>query len=817
MTRVRAKILIVDDEPLNVDYLQQELDDLGYDTVAAFDGQQALEQVRLESPDLVLLDIMMPVMDGFAVLEHLKRDGLTRDIPVVIISAVNDLQSIVKGIQQGAEDYLPKPFEPVILHARIRSGLERKLRRDLETEYLRQVECLTAAAKSMQASAYDEAALEAVAARDDALGNLARVFRKMAHEVAAREQRLRQQLRQLEIDIEEQRAGSADSTAIYVAMDRRQALARGSTLPEVAHGTALFADISGFTPLTELFARELGLQRGAEEVTRQVNRVHSVVIDTVHRHGGSVVGFGGDAVTCWFDADPGIRGISCAFAIQNAMRPFASITAPGGMVASIAVKVAVASGPARRFVVGDPASQLLDVLGGRTLDVLAQAEHHARRGEVIATRATVTAAGDAIAVSEWRDDGRFARVESVRAPAMPDPWPDIAAGAVSDEQSRPFLPPAVHEKVLSGQGAFLSELRPAASLFVRFDGIDFDHDAEARQKLDSFTRWVQAVTRRHDGALLQLTIGDKGCHYYATFGAPVAHYDDAPRAVRAALELQAPPPEFAFIRDVAAGVALGPVRAGAYGSSAYRSYSVIGDKANLAARLMTEAPAGTTLCDDAAYAAARERIEFEALAPIEVKGKSRPVSVYRPLFERTGEVTSAGVDLATIIDRLGAAEQLALKTASVIGNAFPVGLLRDIYPDESGRASVPARVDALVALNLVEPASGHGESVYAFTDPATRDVAYGLMLFAQRRQLHRAIAEWHERAYASEPGPHYATLARHWRAADEPGKAVHYLEKAGELARLNGAYEEAQRYFSESLAIDGTASVLSGDYGASTG
>src|SRR5690348_12075335 len=221
----RAKILVVDDEPFNVDYLEQELDDLGYDTISADDGARALERVAADRPDLVLLDIMMPVMDGFAVLERLKADPLTRDLPVVIISAVNDLASIVRGIRGGADDYLPKPFEPVLLQARIRTGLERKLRRDLELEYLRQVEALTAAAEAVQAGAYDEAAIAGVATRTDALGNLARVFRKMAQEVVAREQRLRLQLRQLQLDIEEQRASAGDTTSVYVPMDRRHALA----------------------------------------------------------------------------------------------------------------------------------------------------------------------------------------------------------------------------------------------------------------------------------------------------------------------------------------------------------------------------------------------------------------------------------------------------------------------------------------------------------------------------------------------------------------------------------------------------------------
>jgi CheY-like chemotaxis protein/class 3 adenylate cyclase len=809
----RPKILIVDDEPFNVDFLEQELDDLGYDTIAAFDGGQALEQVRNACPDLVLLDIMMPVMDGFAVLERLKADPATRDIPVVIISAVNDLASIVKGIRHGADDYLPKPFEPVLLQARIRTGLDRKLRRDLELEYLRQVERLTAAAESVQASAYDEAAIAPVAARDDALGNLARVFRKMAQEVVAREQRLRQQLRQLQLDIEEQRGNAADTTAIYVPMDRRQALARASSLPELARGSALFADISGFTPLTESFARELGLQRGAEEVTRQVNRVHGVLIDAVHRYGGSVVGFGGDAITCWFDADDGLRGVACAFAIQEAMKPFARITAPGGMTVAIGVKVALAAGTARRFLVGDPGLQVLDVLGGRLLDALASAEHHAQRGEVIVTSGLASALGDRIAIAEWRERETLALVADLRTPVQPAPWPDLPVDAIGDEQSRAWLPPAVHEKVASGQSTYLSELRPAASLFLRFGGIDYDDDPDAQHKLDRYARWVQSVAKRHDGALLQLTIGDKGCHFYMTFGAPVAHYDDAARAVRAALELQEPPRELSYITGSGVGIAYGPVRAGAYGNGTQRSYSVIGDKTNLAARLMMHAASNTTLCDEAIHAGARERIVFEAVEPVIVKGKSRPVVVYRPVSERAGNGDMREIDGTAVIDRLAPADQLVLKTASVIGQVFSCALLQDIHPDAVERPGIAGRLDALTALNLIALAAEHGEDVYAFVDATTREAAYALMLFAQRRQLHRAVAEWHEREHAADLAPHYVTLARHWRAADEPAKAIHYLEKAGQLARLNGAYEEAQRHFTESLAIDASASVLSGDYG----
>jgi len=136
----KPKVLIVDDEPFNVDYLEQELEDLDYETVSAFNGHEALEQVAAESPDVILLDIMMPQMDGFQVLEHLKADERWRNIPVIIISAMDDIDSVVRGIKLGAEEYLPKPFNEVLLKARIEASLEKKRWRDKEQAYLAEIE-----------------------------------------------------------------------------------------------------------------------------------------------------------------------------------------------------------------------------------------------------------------------------------------------------------------------------------------------------------------------------------------------------------------------------------------------------------------------------------------------------------------------------------------------------------------------------------------------------------------------------------------------------------------------------------------------------
>lgn len=136
----RQTILIVDDEPFNIDFLEQELQDLGYQTRSASNGLEALQLLKDQPPDLVLLDIMMPGIDGFEVLTRIKAEIQTRHIPVIIISAMSDMGSVVRGIELGAEDYLPKPFDEVLLRARISSAIEKKQLRDLEQAYLRSME-----------------------------------------------------------------------------------------------------------------------------------------------------------------------------------------------------------------------------------------------------------------------------------------------------------------------------------------------------------------------------------------------------------------------------------------------------------------------------------------------------------------------------------------------------------------------------------------------------------------------------------------------------------------------------------------------------
>src|SRR5262245_729376 len=112
-----------------------------------------------------------------------------------------------------------------------------------------------------------------------------------------------------------------ESITAYIAMDRRQALAKGEILPDRTKGTILFADISGYTPLTKALMKHLGPKRGAELLTQQINRIFDLLITQVHSYRGSIIGFGGDAITCWFDADNGHQGTACALKMQQVMHP----------------------------------------------------------------------------------------------------------------------------------------------------------------------------------------------------------------------------------------------------------------------------------------------------------------------------------------------------------------------------------------------------------------------------------------------------------------------------------------------------------------
>jgi predicted ATPase/class 3 adenylate cyclase len=160
------------------------------------------------------------------------------------------------------------------------------------------------------------------------------------------------------------------------------------------------------------------------------------------------------------------------------------------------------------------------------------------------------------------------------------------------------------------------------------------------------------------------------------------------------------------------------------------------------------------------------------------------------------------------IDRLSPSQQLALKAASVIGRVFAFRVLREIYPIENDKNLLADYVTTLEKLDITPLDVANPELAYFFKHIITQEVAYNLMLFAQRRQLHRALAEWLEVTYSDDLSPFYVLLAYHWRKAEVIDKTIDYLEKAGEQALNRFANREAVGFFSEALELYQTGSNL---------
>lgn len=446
----------------------------------------------------------------------------------------------------------------------------------------------------------------------------------------------------------------ADLPVAYIANDRRMALATGSDLPERTTGAGLFADVSGFVATSARLAAEFGAQRGAEELTRLLDRAIGAAIDEVRRASGSVVYFSGDAITCWFDGEAGtLHAARAAQAAVRAVETAGRLVTPAGYAIALQLKCAVAAGPVRRFVVGDPAEQLIDVLAGDLLDELAAVEQVASPGEVLLADSARARLGEEARYADTRPlaGGRpgsaslLTELTGALAAPLPPPGEDIDLD-LDDDVVRPWLLPVVYERLRAGRGEFVAELRSAVPVFIRFPGFDFDHDEQAPAGLHAFVELTQEVFAGHGGNVLQLTLGDKGAYLYAVLGSPVAHGDDPSRAVAAAAELLAAAARMG-VHDVQIGLTYGRVRSGTYGHEGRRTFVCLGPPVNLAARLMSGAPSGQIHASAELVEATRRQFRWHPVGTRAVKGFDEPVEVFA--FDGVDEADEAQDD--TLVGR----------------------------------------------------------------------------------------------------------------------------------------------------------------------
>ena len=245
-----GNILVVDDNAANREMLSRRLARVGHRVQVVANGPDALALLRQQPIDLVLLDVLMPGMSGYEVLQRLTADDALREIPVVMISALDEMDSVVRCIELGAEDYLPKPFDPVLLRARIGACLEKKRLRDREAMHLRQ---LAEWNQKLEQRVKEQVALL------DRLGRLKRFFSPQLAELIV--------------------AGGADDP---LATHRRDL-------------TVCFLDLRGFTAFAESVE--------PEEVMGVLREYHAEMGRLVMEHEGTLERFTGDGMMVFFN-DP---------------------------------------------------------------------------------------------------------------------------------------------------------------------------------------------------------------------------------------------------------------------------------------------------------------------------------------------------------------------------------------------------------------------------------------------------------------------------------------------------------------------------------
>ncbi len=262
-------ILVVDDNAANREMLGRRLEREGHQVQLAAGGREALELLRARRVDLVLLDVMMPELDGYEVLQQLKADATLRDVPVLMISAVDEIESVVRCIELGAEDYLPKPFDPVLLRARIGACLDKKRLRDREAQHLQE---LAEWNRTLEQRVAEQVALV------ERLGRLKRFFSPQLAELIV--------------------AGGTDDP---LKTHRREV-------------TVCFLDLRGFTAFAETAE--------PEEVMGVLREYHAVMGKLILEHEGTLERFTGDGMMIFFNdpvpvANPGERAVRMALAMRD--------------------------------------------------------------------------------------------------------------------------------------------------------------------------------------------------------------------------------------------------------------------------------------------------------------------------------------------------------------------------------------------------------------------------------------------------------------------------------------------------------------------
>ncbi|UCE82377.1 MAG: response regulator [Deltaproteobacteria bacterium] len=340
----RGFLLVVDDNDMNRDFLSRHLERQGHKVEMAEDGLRALEMIREQPFDLVLLDIMMPNMNGFEVLRYLKTHQTWRHIPVLMISALDEMDSVVRCIEMGAEDYLLKPFDSVLLKARVNACLEKKRLRDQEIEQRKKLSELN----------------KALEIRNRFI--LATFGRYISDEI------------------------------VESILETPEGLKLGGEMRTV---TILMSDIRGFTPITERLT--------PEDVVSILNIYLEAMTEVIQKYQGTINEFIGDAILVIFGApieleDHARRAVACALEMQMAMAGVNERNREAGYP-ELEMGIGINTG---ELVVGNIGSKKRAKYGvvGSNVILTSRIESFTKGGQILVSESTVDSCGPILSIDD---------------------------------------------------------------------------------------------------------------------------------------------------------------------------------------------------------------------------------------------------------------------------------------------------------------------------------------------------------------------------------------------------------------------------------
>jgi len=360
--REPARILVVDDVPDNVDILQMRLESQGYEVVTAGDGIEAVDKTREVLPDLVLLDIMMPKMDGIEVVKRLKADPSLPFIPVILVTAKADSKDVIAGLESGGDDYLTKPVDHAALSARVRAMLRIKSLHDTVQAQAQRLE-----AQADELAAWNKTLEERVAAQIGEIERVGRLKRFLAPQIA-----------------ETILCSSGDE---YLESHRCEIV-------------VLFCDMRGFTAFSETTE--------PEDVMAVLREYHDALGPLVHRYEGTLDRFTGDGLLVYFNdplpcPDPALRAVRLAVDMRDAVARLTRSWADRGH--EIGFGVGIAQGYATLGQIGFEGRFDYTAIGTVT-NVAARLCAEAKDGQILVTQRVAAAIGE-IAVLEPLGDVAF--------------------------------------------------------------------------------------------------------------------------------------------------------------------------------------------------------------------------------------------------------------------------------------------------------------------------------------------------------------------------------------------------------------------------